>query len=114
MIAHAGARRPAHVRLGAASGLLLLAVAASAFSAPAQAQRRSDTTAMTCAAAQALVARAGAIVVGMGGPTYDRVVLHRGYCTRTEQTEPAYARTLDNRACYIGNLCIERDNSIQR
>ncbi len=77
---------------------------------PALAQGRPNTTAMTCAEARALVSRAGAVVLGTGGPTYDRYVLHRGFCTPSEQTEPAFVPTRDNPACYAGDRCIERLN----
>ncbi len=76
----------------------------------ADAQRRPDTTTMMCSSARNLVARAGAIVLGTGGPTYDRFVLHGGFCTISEQTEPAFVPSADTPACYVGDRCIERRN----
>ena len=93
---------------------LLAAVLLAALSAPAQAQRRPDTTAMSCAAAQALVARSGAIVLGTGGSTYDRFVRHRGFCTPSESTEPAFVRSADSPACFVGDRCIEKRNDPER
>ena len=83
-------------------------------SAAAVAQGRPDSTHMTCAAARALVARAGAIVLGTGGPTYDGYVLHRGFCTPSQQTEVSFIPTADNPACYAGDRCIERYNANER
>lgn len=77
------------------------------------AQGRPDTTRMSCAAAQALVVRAGAIVMSTGGSTYDRLVRHRGYCTPSERTEVVFAPTADNPACYIGDRCVEKTNEIE-
>ena len=77
------------------------------FASPALAQNRPDTTAMSCASARALVARVGAIVLSTGGATYDRYVAHRGFCTRSETTEPAFVRSADSPACLIGERCKE-------
>jgi hypothetical protein len=88
--------------------LIVLSLVMASF--PALAQRRPDTTAMTCAGAQALVSRAGAVVLGTGGPTYGRFVRHRGFCTPSEHTEPAFERTRDNPACHIGDRCVEKLN----
>jgi hypothetical protein len=74
----------------------------------AAAQSRPDTTRMTCAAAQALVTKRGAIVLGTGPSLFDRYVSSRAYCMSTELTEPAFAPTTDNRQCFVGYRCRER------
>lgn len=87
---------------------IVAAIVALALPVAAAAQGRPDATNMTCAQARALVARAGAIVMGLGGPTYDRIVLHQGFCTPSEYIDPVFAPTLDNRACLVGHRCVER------
>lgn len=90
--------------------VFIAAIFVCALPATALAQARPDTTRMSCAAAQSLVSRAGAIVLSTGGPTFDRFVRHRGFCTPSERTEPAFARTLDNPQCYVGDRCLEKTN----
>ena len=63
--------------------------------------------AMTCGQATGLVGRAGAIVLGTGGYTYDRFVAHRGFCEITQVTKRAFVPTRDNPACLVGYRCIE-------
>lgn len=95
------------------SGLLLFGLAVCGLSLPyvtagtAQAQRRPDTLTMSCASARALVQKAGAIVLGTGPNIYDRYVNHRGYCTPSEDIDPAYVSTRDRQACFIGYTCRE-------
>lgn len=79
-----------------------------ALPAVAVAQRRPDSTRMSCVAAQSIVERSGAIVLGTGGPTYDRFVVHRGFCTPSEDIEPAFVPSGDNPACFVGYRCVER------
>ncbi len=83
--------------------VLLLTCTANA----ASAQGRPDTTAMTCAQARGTVLRAGGIVLGTGGPTYDRYVRDRSFCAPTEVTRPGRAPTRDNPACFVGYTCFE-------
>jgi hypothetical protein len=74
----------------------------------AAAQPRPSTLAMSCGQARALVASRGAIVLGTGAHTYDRYVVHTGFCPHDQTTEPAFEPTRDNPQCYIGNRCIAR------
>ncbi|WP_336485247.1 hypothetical protein [Methylobacterium nigriterrae] len=71
-----------------------------------QAQRPS-TTALTCQQARSVVSRAGAIVLGTGGQTYDRFVRDRSFCEPTEFTRAAFAPTRDDPRCFIGYTCFE-------
>jgi hypothetical protein len=96
------------------ASVAVLATASLALSSGADAQRRPDTTGMTCAAARALVQSSGAIVIGTGGHTFDRLVRHRGFCTPSETTEVVFAPTRDNPACYVGDRCVERLNEVDR
>ena len=80
----------------------------------AQAQGRPNTVNMSCAQAQALVQRSGAIVLGTGGQTYDRYVSSRAYCTPSEITKPAWAPTADTAQCLIGFRCEEYSHDIIR
>jgi hypothetical protein len=76
---------------------------------PGSAQARPDTTRMTCAAAQALVARHGGIVLGTGRSLFDRFVVSRAHCMPTETIETAFVPTRDNRHCFIGYTCREAE-----
>ncbi|KQP51697.1 hypothetical protein ASF39_07905 [Methylobacterium sp. Leaf108] len=93
--------RPATLRTG-----LVLVLGLVVLSKSAQAQRPS-TVDMTCRQAQATVAQAGGIVLGTGGPTYDRFVRDRGFCEVTEIATHALAPTRDTPQCFIGYRCKE-------
>ena len=86
---------------------LLSLIAGAACASGALAQTRLSTTAMTCAAAASFVASRGAVVIGTGGDTYERVVTGQGFCNRGEDTKPLFAPTRDNGACFIGYYCFE-------
>jgi hypothetical protein len=96
------------------ASMAMIAMASLTLSYTAHAQRRPDTTTMTCAAARGLVQSLGAVVMGTGGQTYDRLVRHRGFCTPSEITEVVFAPTKDNPACYVGDRCVERLNDVDR
>ncbi len=87
--------------------LTLCTLASAAFIVPAAAQHRPDTTRMSCEAARALVQRSGAIVLTTGPGLYDRYVSHRGFCTPSEDTEPAFVRSGDRSQCLVGYTCFE-------
>lgn len=91
-----------------ALGAVLVALAA----APAAAQGRPDTAAMTCAQAQGVVRSAGAIVLSAGPNIYDRFVASRAFCTPSEVVKPAWAPTRDDRQCFIGYRCEEFSHDI--
>jgi len=87
-----------------ATGLVAgLSACAVLLSQPALA--RPDTTRMSCAAARSLVEQAGAIVLSTGGSTFDRFVHHRGYCTPSEITQPAFVPARDEPYCFVGYTC---------
>lgn len=87
-------------------GCIILALACGLAAAPALAQRAS-TVDMTCRQAQGTVNRAGGIVLGTGGPTYDRFVRDRGFCEVTEIASRAFAPTRDTPQCFVGYRCKE-------
>jgi hypothetical protein len=87
------------------AALTLIALAAGA--SGALAQTRLSTTSMTCAGAASFVASHGAVVIGTGGDTYERVVTGQGFCNRGEDTKPLFAPTRDRDACFIGYYCFE-------
>ena len=88
--------------------LRLLSIALSILAAgPADA--RIDVRTLTCAEAQALVQREGAIVLTTGRYTYDRFVADSRFCQRDERLEPRRAATRDGQSCRIGNVCAWRD-----
>src|SRR3954471_17079990 len=74
----------------------------------AAAQARHDTNRGSCAAAQAIVTKAGAIVLGTGPSLFDRYVTSRAYCTSGDLTEPAFVPTADNHQCWVGYTCRQR------
>lgn len=76
-------------------------------SAPAAAQTRPTTTTMTCQQTVRLVQARGALVLGTGGPTYDRFVRDRSFCEPTEIAKRAFRPTRDNPNCLIGYTCYE-------
>lgn len=88
----------------------MTALALIASAAPALAQNRPQSVAMTCGQSAALVLRQGAVVLGTGGYTYDRYVSDKRFCQATETTRPAFVATRDNRACFVGYTCYEPSN----
>jgi len=86
---------------------LVLALTLAALATPALAQR-PDATRMTCQQASALVLREGAIVMGLGGDRYDRLVRDESFCYRGQETQALFTATRDNPACMIGYYCRER------
>lgn len=71
------------------------------------AMARPDTRTMTCAQAQDLVKRSGAIVLTTGDYTYSAFVGTRAYCQSREFLRPSYAPTRDNPSCRVGSRCVE-------
>jgi hypothetical protein len=88
---------------GFAASLVLCAAS------PRFAQGRPDTTTMSCKAAAALVTARGAIVLSTGPTTYDRYVRDGGFCTADEFAKPAFVASADNRQCFIGYYCFEKE-----
>jgi hypothetical protein len=80
---------------------LLVAILLLSTTAAAVAQRLS----MNCRQAQAVVARAGGIVLSTGAHTYDRFVVSDRYCLPGEYIYPATAPTRDTRQCPVGYTC---------
>ena len=86
------------------SAMLLAGLAAG----PAMAQSvggRPYTPRMSCAAAHALVARSGAIVLGTGPDLYDRYVSGGGSCSIDLVAKPAFVPSADNPQCMVGYTC---------
>jgi hypothetical protein len=78
-----------------------------AFASGALAQGRPSTTTMTCAAAKSFVQSRGAVVIGTGGDTYDRVVSNQGFCLYGQETKPLFSPTRDNADCHVGYYCFD-------
>ena len=93
--------------------LLSLAVALAATSTAA-AQPRPSSVQMSCRQAAGLVASHGALVLGTGGATYDRFVVDRRFCLRTEMTEAAWVPTADTPQCFVGYRCKEAEFRFDR
>lgn len=88
---------------------ILLVTASLVVPAPAVAQGRPDTRQMTCAEAQSLVARNGAVVMTTGPQTFERFVTGFSYCQVGEQLSREVAPTRDNRRCEVGFTCVIRN-----
>jgi len=83
----------------AAFALALVASAVPALAA------RPSTLGMSCASARGLVAQSGAIVLSTGTHTYDRFVVHPGYCATAEYAYTGFAPTTDSPQCVVGYVC---------
>ncbi len=88
------------VRFLAAMGMALVATTVTAAARP-------DLRQMTCAQAQAMVKRDGAVVFTTGQYTYFRFVADRGYCDRDQVTEIRYSATKDNKQCPVAYECTQ-------
>ena len=86
---------------------LIALMAGVACASGALAQGRPSTTAMTCAAASSFVASRGAVVIGTGGDTYERVVANQSFCQHGQETKPLFSPTRDNGACLVGYYCFD-------
>jgi hypothetical protein len=73
----------------------------------ATAQARLQTPRLSCGQARQVVAANGAVVLGTGGQTFDRFVVHRGFCLVNEFIEPAWVPTADSPQCFIGYRCVD-------
>ena len=88
-----------------AAALSLIAIAACA--SGALAQTRLSTSSMTCSGAASFVAARGAVVIGTGGDTYERVVTNQSFCQHGQETKPLFSPTRDSGACMIGYYCFD-------
>jgi hypothetical protein len=86
---------------------MALAGALTAATSSVSAQPRPSSVRMTCDQARALVAARGAIVLGTGGDTFDRYVVHRGFCPVTDIIKPAWVPTRDVPQCMVGYRCVD-------
>ncbi|SDT95926.1 hypothetical protein SAMN05428979_0726 [Stappia sp. ES.058] len=86
------------IRTGLAGAVLLVLCGSAALARP-------DTRTMTCAQAQNLVQRSGAIVLSTGQYTYSRFVADRRYCSHYEILRPSYAPTRDTAQCPVAYYC---------
>lgn len=82
--------------VGAALGLAII------WSLPAEAQaRRANSTSMTCAQVQNMIAQRGAVVMNTGPNTFDRYVSGRGFCQISEYARADNVPTKDNPKCQV-------------
>ena len=69
---------------------------------------RQASSALTCAAARALVLRQGAVLFDTSATTFDRYVLDGRFCAVDEVTQPAWIPTRDAPSCFVGYTCEQR------
>lgn len=74
----------------------------------AGAEARPKVYQMSCAQAQSLVQRSGAVVVDTSPTTFHRVVASRAYCDYDQRVRNYYTRTKDVAQCAIGFECFRR------
>jgi hypothetical protein len=91
----------------------LLLVALSIL-AVGSAEARIDVRTLTCAEAQALVRREGAIVLTTGRHTYERFVSDHRFCERDEVTRARRMSTRDGAECRIAYICRPRPDFLFR
>lgn len=96
-------------RILPAASIALLGMASAALAQP-----RPLTPALSCAQARQIIATEGSAVLSTGPFTYDRYVLHGGFCSYMQTTRPALVPTLDTPKCFIGYLCVERNRLVSR
>ncbi len=83
----------------------LTAVAIALAAGPAAAQARPDLRTVAGADGQSAIAAAGALVVGTGTFTYERIVTGSQFCERRESLIPVWTATRDQAQCSIGYRC---------
>jgi hypothetical protein len=81
-----------------------------ALATAAAAQGRPYAPALSCQQAASLVAAQGAVVLGTGPYTYERIVVHRGFCPIEETTAPAWVPTTNDPRCFVGYRCKDKFN----
>lgn len=89
---------------------LILPLSLLALAGPAIAQERPYTPRLSCNTAAGLVATRGAVVLGTGPQTYERVVADGRFCSIEETTAPAWELTADNPQCFVGYRCKDKFN----
>ncbi|MTH95622.1 hypothetical protein [Roseibium sp. RKSG952] len=84
-------------------GLALTVLAMTASTALA----RPDLRQLTCAQAQDMVKRNGAVVFTTGQYTYSQFVSNLSYCDPRQALFPQYGATRDNPKCFVAYKCQE-------
>jgi hypothetical protein len=87
---------------------LMIAGTALVLLGQAGAEARPKVYQMSCAQAQSLVQRSGAVVVDTSPTTFRRVVSNRSYCDYDQRVRNFYTRTRDVAQCAIGFECFRR------
>lgn len=92
----------------------LLSIVASAAAPMAEAQERTFTRTLTCAALKSVVARKGGVVLASSERAYETVYRDGGACKQDGTGEPAFEPTADEPLCFAGWRCRQRnsDNNV--
>ncbi|TCT02651.1 hypothetical protein [Aquabacter spiritensis] len=91
---------------------VIVVLATLAITAPAVA--RPATYRMTCAKAQALVARQGGVVMDTSRTTFDRYVANLRFCMPGQALKPEWVPARDVAQCFVGYTCIDPDRDWYR
>lgn len=90
--------------------LALAVLLTMAAPAGAGAQGRLQTRSLTCPALKALVAKAGTAILASSEFVYETVHSNGGDCQQDETSAPAYEPTSDERDCFVGWRCKQRNS----
>lgn len=88
----------------------VVAVVAASVGSSAQAQEGQNLRKMPCSEAQALVKTKGAAVLHSGPNIFNRYVKDAAFCAEDMVLKPAWAKTQNVQACFVGYICTDNNN----
>ena len=89
---------------------LVLALGTSLSATMALAQEGPNARTMQCAAAQTLVKSNGSAILNSGPNIFNRYVRDAAFCAEDMYLAPAWVRTQDSKACFVGYTCVDLQN----
>jgi hypothetical protein len=89
---------------------LVLALGTLSPATMALAQEGPNARTMPCAAAQALVKSNGSAILNSGPSIFNRYVKDAAFCAEDMYIQPAWVRTQDSKACFVGYTCVDLQN----
>jgi hypothetical protein len=89
---------------------LILALGSSLPATMGVAQEGPNLRTMPCAAAQTLVKSNGSAILNSGPNIFNRYVKDAAFCAEDMYLQPAWVRTQDSKACFVGYTCVDLQN----
>ncbi len=89
---------------------LALALGASLAATIALGQEGPNLRTMQCAEAQSLIKSKGVALLHSGPNIFNRYVKDAAFCAEDMYLRPAWARTQNSKACFIGYTCSDNTN----